>query len=99
MYKRSPYFDRIVQATPAETKNRIADSFAISEQVLAILEHKRISLTAFAKSLQVSPETVHNWMAGNHHFTPEIMLQIEQVLGEKILLSDYIHPDPISTKH
>lgn len=86
MEKRSPLFDEVSKNTSAVVKRKVARSFAISQRILEILEHRGISQAQLARMLGKSESEISRWMKGDHNFTNETITKVEAALDEDILI-------------
>ena len=81
----SDRFKKVLDRSSPEIKRRIKKSFQISDQILDILEEKKITQKQLADKLGKSESEVSKWMKGDHNFTIETIVKIEIALGETII--------------
>lgn len=78
-------FKKVSDRLSPELKQRVSKSFDISDQILDILEKKRITQKQLADKLGKSESEVSKWMKGDHNFTIDTIVKIEIALEEKII--------------
>lgn len=72
---------------PNETRAWVSKSFDITDQILDILENKKISQSDLAHLLDLSESEINLWLTGTYNFTEENIAKIELALGEPITLT------------
>ncbi|QSE99361.1 helix-turn-helix transcriptional regulator [Fulvivirga lutea] len=70
-----------------EVKRQVDHSFAIVDQIHAILESKGMTQRDLAILLEKRESEVSKWMRGTHNFTLKSISKLEVVLGESIIIT------------
>ncbi|MBX0334844.1 helix-turn-helix transcriptional regulator [Pontibacter sp. HSC-14F20] len=78
------YFD---QVEVTESGKRFIDkSLQIGDEIVRLLEEKSMTQRQLAEALGKKESQVSKWLTGFHNFTLKTITEIEDVLGEDILL-------------
>lgn len=77
--------DRIWNKKPEHEKRVFSIHFDIGILIYETLKNRDISYEKFAKAMNISVETVYEWLGGCHEFTFKEIALIEQYLKIEIL--------------
>lgn len=79
------FFD---QVEVTESGKRFIDkSLQVGDEIVRLLEEKGMTQRQLAKALGKKESQVSKWLTGFHNFTLKTITEIEDVLGEDILLT------------
>jgi transcriptional regulator with XRE-family HTH domain len=62
----------------------------VLEKIYDAMQLQNISNKTFAESLHVSPSLVTKWLSGQHNFTVDTLVRIEQILDIELINSERI---------
>lgn len=83
--RKNSRLEEIRRSIPKETKREVEKLHAIADRIFELLKKKGIDQSNLAKSLGKYESEISKWMAGQHNFTIQSILNIEAVLGEDII--------------
>jgi transcriptional regulator with XRE-family HTH domain len=75
------------QSSPADLK-KIDTKMALSARIADEINSKFDSKGAFANAMGVSQGLVSRWLSGTHNFTIDTLIEIELVLGIRLIDTD-----------
>ena len=79
------YFDQV--ETTERGKRFIDKSLQIGDEIVRLLAEKRMSQRQLAEALGKKESQISKWLTGFHNFTLKTITEIEDVLGEDLLLT------------
>ncbi len=86
----SPILDAFIALENPELTATLATKMRLSAKIFAEMQRQNMNKTAFAESLNVTPSLVTKWLSGQHNFTVDTLVKIEQVLHIELLSAEKI---------
>ena len=83
--RRSSIIEARRQSVNPETRRMVEFSFQIVDRIHDILESKGMKQKDLAMLLGKKEAEISKWMSGNHNFTIDTIMTIEEALGMPIL--------------
>ena len=77
----SKVLDAFIALENPELTVNLAIKMRLAAKIFAAMQRQNMSKSAFAESLNVTPSLVTKWLSGQHNFTVDTLVKIEQVLG------------------
>lgn len=84
--KRSSILEARRKSVDPAVRQKVNLSFQIVDRIHDILTAKGYKQKDLAKMLGKSEAEISKWMRGTHNFTLDTIMNIEDVLGERILV-------------
>ena len=79
-------FKQMVTEIPADVKIEVDLSFAIADQIDALIKKKGLTQKEFADSIGKRPSEVTKWLSGQHNFTIRTLAMLSAYFDEALIV-------------
>lgn len=81
---RNKYKEMVAQV-PAEIKEEVNLSFAISNKIDELMRERGLSKKQFADQIGKRPSEITRWLSGQHNFTVATLASLSAIFGKSII--------------
>lgn len=81
---RNKYKEMVAQV-PAEIKEEVNLSFAISNKIDELMRERGLSKKQFADQIGKRPSEITRWLSGQHNFTVATLASLSAFFGKSII--------------
>lgn len=78
-------YKEMVAQVPAQVKEEINLSFAISNKIVFLMHEQGLSKKQFADKIGKRPSEVTRWLSGEHNFTIATIAMLSTFFGKPII--------------
>lgn len=93
MKKINNVFQQMVASVPKEVAAEIDLSFAIADEIYALMKERGLTKKQFAEALGKKPSEVTKWLSGQHNFTIRTLSMLSTFFNKPLIRvgsQDYI---------
>jgi len=88
----SDKFNMMVAGVPQVVMTEVDLSFAIADEIYALMQERGLTKKQFAEALGKKPSEVTKWLSGQHNFTIRTLAMLSSFFGVQLIC-----PGPVSS--
>lgn len=78
-------FKQMVANVPTDVMTEVDMSFAIADEINALMQERGLTKKQFADALNKKPSEVTKWLSGQHNFTLRTIAMLSAFFGKPLI--------------
>lgn len=78
-------FKQMVANVPTDVMTEVDMSFAIADEINALMQERGLTKKQFADALNKKPSEVTKWLSGQHNFTLRTIAMLSTFFGKPLI--------------
>lgn len=78
-------YGKMIASVPADIKEEVDLSFAISDRIDSLMHQRGLTKKQFADAIGKRPSEITKWLSGQHNFTISTLAMLSSFFGQPIV--------------